>query len=673
MSLPEPLRYTVGLIDQISKPLGNIQREFNSMASSYRDGTHTMVAGAAGVAGVGITLQQALMPAIEMDRALGEVKALGVADDALKAITQTAFEFSAEFGKSSVDVVRHAEGVRLAMGNMPADVMASVTHSSATLSMAMKSDAESTTRFMKNLYGNYKTQADAMGVDTWTAQIAGMTATAKQLYGIEMGAIEGMVDGMHSLTSTMGVGLSEQFAVFGMLKGQMSEGDAVTQYTNFLENAVGAQDKLGVSLTDMNGQLLPMQQVLENIAPLLDGLSGTEARTLLDEAGLGDGALMLTNLVGRMGEFSAGMDALGNVKGLDAATQMAADMTDQWERMEQGVFAIRAAFGTALLPSLMPVISSLVDGAGELIRWTNLFPNITRWVGYLTLGFFGLVAVGGVLTIMTGAFKMLWATVTLGSGLVKTITFSFGFLGKTLTMLRGPLLAMNMYIRMFNIRAKVAVATQWILNIAMTAASAFYSTAAIALSTIGKAFLATAMTALKFAAAVAMNPLFWIPAAIAGVVGLMYYWDDLKASFGDTAWFQVLTAITAPIRALFAAIYGGWKWVTSGFTDLSGFDGLFAIVDEVKAVFENLFGWIGESFDTVISWIPGLGDDEAPGQTINAVQQATPKARVQQGGVARQMSTYNQGRSTNYGGVSIYPTYMNSPQDMANELEMAAP
>ncbi len=621
MSLPEELRFTVGLIDQISKPLGNIQRQFTGMASSYRDGTHTMVAGAAGVAGAGIALQQALMPAIEMDRALGEVKALGVADDSLRAITQTALEFSAEFGRSSVEVIQHAEGVRNAMGNLPADVMASATKSSATLSMAMKSDAQTTTRFMKNLYGNYKTQADAMGVDTWTAQIAGMTATAKQLYGVEMDAIEGMVDGMHSLTSTMGVSLQEQFAVFGMLKGQMSEGDAVTQYTNFLENAVGAQEKLGVSLTDTTGQLLPMEQVLQNLVPLLDGLSGTQARTLLDEAGLGDGALMLTNLVGRMDEFSAGMDALGDVKGLDAATQMAADMTDQWERMEQGVFAIRAAFGTALLPSLTPVISSLVDGAGELIRWTNLFPNITKYVGYATLAFFGLVAVGGVLTVLTGAFKMLWATVSLGSGLVSVLGIAVTGLSKILSFLKVAMLAVNIV--------------------------------------------------------VAANPIILIVgacvAAGAAVVGLIYYWDDLKASFGDTAWFQVLTVITAPIRALFAAIYGGWKWVTSGFTDLSGFDGLFAIVDEVKAVFENLFGWISDGFNDVVEWIPGMGDDdETPGKTIAAVRKASPRAQVHGGGVARSLSTYNQGRSNHYGGVSIYAANINNPQDLASELEMAA-
>jgi len=323
-----------------------------------------------------------------------------------------------------------------------------------------------------------------MGVDTLTAQIAGMTTTAKQLYGVEMDAIEGMVDGMHSLTSTMGVSLQEQFAVFGMLKGQMSEGDAVTQYTNFLENAVSAQEKLGVSLTDTTGQLLPMEQVLQNLAPLLEGLSGTQARTLLDEAGLGDGALMLTNLVGRMGEFSAGMDTLGDVKGLDVATQMAADMTDQWERMEQGVFAIRAAFGTALLPSLTPVISLLVDGAGELIRWTNLFPNITRWVGYLTLGFFGLVAVGGVLTMLTGAFKMLWATVRLGSGLVSVLGIAVTGLSKTLSFLKVAMLAVNIVI--------------------------------------------------------AANPIILIVgaciAAGAAIAGLMYYWDDLKASFCRYLW-----------------------------------------------------------------------------------------------------------------------------------------
>ncbi|MUK91573.1 phage tail tape measure protein [Aliivibrio fischeri] len=625
--LPEALRFQVGLIDQISKPLGDIQRQFSDVSKTYRQGTHTMAAGAAGMVGAGFTLQQALMPAIEMDRALGEVKSLGVADDALKEITKTAFQFSAEFGQSAVEVVRHAEGIKNAMGNMPADVMASVTRSSAVLATAMKSDATTVNRYLKNLYGNYQAQADAMGKDNWTQQVAGMTATAKQLFGVEMDAIEGMVDGMHSLTSTMGVSLQEQLAVFGMLKGQMSEGDAVTQYTNFLENAVAAQEDLGVKLTDTHGQLLPMQQVLKNIAPLLEGLSGTEARTLLDNAGLGDGALMLTSLVNRADEFAGSMNALNKVTGMDAATKMAADMTDQWQRMEHGLFAIRAAIGTALLPSLIPLISSLADGGQEIVKWTQLFPNITKYIGYAAVAVLGLVAAGGLISILTGAASVAWATFGLGVSILKTVTV-----------------------------------VMWALSTGV---------------------MGVTWAILKFTVALLANPIFLIAAgvtaAITAIGALIYYWNDLKASFGDTAWFQVLTVLSAQFRMMFEVMKGGWQWVMSGFSDTSGFDGLFTIVDEVRAVFANLFGWISESFGSVLEtvkgvadWIPGFGgDDESLEVKSKSVAHATPYAQIQQGGAAKSIASY-QNSSTNYGGVNIYPAYMSSPQDMASELEMAA-
>lgn len=629
MSLPEPLRFTVGLIDQISKPLGDIQRQFGDMTRTYRDGTHTMVAGAAGVAGAGFALQAALMPAIEMDRALGDLKALGVADDSLKAVSETALSFSAEFGQSAIEVIRNAEGVKNAMGDMPADVMASVTNSSAMLTMAMKSDADTVSRYMKNLYGNYQQQADAMGKDVWFAQVAGMTAEAKRLYGVEMGAIEGMVDGMHSLTSTMGVPLKEQLAIFGMLSSQMSEGDAVTQYTNFLEGAVGAQDKLGISLTDSTGQLLPMQKVLENIAPLINGLSGADARTLLDDAGLGDGSLMLINMVKNMDAFKTGLESIGSVKGLDPATEMAATMADQWQRLEQGIFSVKVAFGQALLPVVLPVVQMFADGANEILLWTKLFPNITRYIGYATIGFFGLVAAGGVITMLSGAMQMAWTTLSLGVGLIKG-----------------------------------ASGAVWMLT---------------------KGFTTAAFAVVKFSMALLANPVFLMVAAITAAVvavgALIYYWDDLKASFGDTTWFQILagavTLFSAPFVAAFNIVKGGWQWVMSGFTDTSGFDGLFAVADSLRNVFGAVFGWITEQLSGlwdmakgVMEWLPGFGGDETEVKSA-AVQQALPKSTIPPGGAARSIASY-QTSSTNYGGVSIYAQQMNSPQDFANEMEMFA-
>ncbi|HAS6490392.1 TPA: phage tail tape measure protein [Vibrio parahaemolyticus] len=625
--LPEALRFTVGLVDQISKPLGNIQRNLTDVANTYRDGTHTMVAGAAGVAGAGFALQSALMPAIEMDRALGEVKSLGVADDALKAIAKTALNFSAEYGQSAIEVIRHSEGIKNAMGEMPADVMASVTRSSATLAVAMKSDAETTTRFLKNLYGNYKTQADAMGVDVWAAKVAGMTATAKQLYGVEMDAIEGMVDGMHSLTSTLGVSLEEQFAVFGMLKGQMSDGDAVTQYTNFLENAVSAQDELGVSLVGANGQLLPMQQVLKNLAPLLEGLSGTEARTLLDEAGLGDGALMLTNLVNRADEFGSSLDALKQVKGLDAASDMAATMTDQWQRMEQGMFAIRAAIGSALLPSLVPLLSSLADGAQEIVEWTQLFPNITKWIGYAGITLLSFVAINGLLTMAVGIGKQAMASYIL-------VTKGYGL----------AVAGVNSILKAFKVAMLAA-------NIAMMA------------NPIGLVVGA-------------------VVAAIAAVGALIYYWDDLKASFGDTTWFQIiesaLALIMLPFKTLFQFLKAGWQWVMSGFTDTSGFAFIGDMANSMKDMFAGVFNWITESLAGIwesvkglVDWIPGIGSDEDLQVKSSSMNNASPRLQVQPGGAAKNIASY-QNSSTSYGEINMYVQQMNNPQDMHTELQFAA-
>ena len=626
MSLPSALMFQVGLIDKISKPIANIQRQFGDLGREYRSGTHTMISGAAGIAGAGFALQAALKPAIEMDRALAEVKSLGVADEALNTVAKEAMLFSAKYGQAAVDVIAHTNEITKSMGLMPANVLASVTRSSATLAMAMKSDAATVGVYMKTLYGNYQQQADAMGKDVWAAQVAGMTAEVKKLYGTNMDQLAGMVDGMHSLTSSLGVGLPEQLAVLGMLSTQMSEGDAVTQYTNFLEGAIGAQEKLGVSLVDSRGELLPMMDILNKIKPLIAGMSGLEARDLLDSAGLGDGSLMLMSMIDNTEKLSHGINTLGKVKGMDAATKMAATMTDQWQRLEQGLNSIRIAFGYAVMPAVLEVVSVLSDGAQTLVQWTTILPNITRYLGYAVLGFFGLVAAGGMFTLMLGLGKQ---------AMVGYKVAAMAWAGVNALLTQG----------MVALRAAVFAANMMI----------------------------------------AANPIILIVAAvvaaIAAIGALVYYWDDLKASFGDTTWFQILegaiTLMTAPFMAAFELVKGGWQWVMSGFTDTSGFDGLFAVAEKLRGVFGAVFGWITEQFGkvwnmakSVMSLIPGMGGDDEMGKS-KSVQQATPRASIPQGGAARNIASYTSA-STSYGPINMNVSQMNSPQDFASEMEMVA-
>ncbi|KJF83558.1 phage tail tape measure protein [Photobacterium angustum] len=718
MSLPAPLMFQVGLIDKITKPLGNIQRQFNDVGRQYRDGTGDMVAGAAGIAGAGFALQAALMPAIEMDRALGEVKALGVADDALKKVAETAVNFSVEYGQSAVEVVRNSELITQAMGKMPGHVLASVTKSSSVLAVAMKSDGETVSRYMKNLYGNYKSQANAMGKDVWAAQVAGMTAELKRLYGTNMDQLEGMVDGMHSLTSSLGVGIPEQLAVLGMLNTQMSEGDAVTQYTNYLEGAIKAQEKLGVSLVDSKGNLLPMLQVLEKIKPLIKGMSGIQARAFLDDAGLGDGSLMLMNMIENVDQLKTGINSLENVKGLDAATKMASTMTDQWQRLEQGLNSIRIAFGYAVLPAVLEVVGVMSDWAQDIVKLTQFLPNITKHIGYMVIGFFGLVMAGGIATLTMGLWKQAMVACMFVGKAWAGINF---LLAKGMATLRAAVFAANLVIAanpIILIVAAVAAAvaaigalvyywddlkasfgdTVWftILDGAVSGLMLpFYALFDLAklgcqAMSMGWQMVTTYLADVSWSQIVSgalsalMSPFQTLFSFVrTGIQTVMMGWQMVTASFADTAWFQTLTGVVGlvitPFQAMFEAVKGGWQWVMSGFTDTSGFDGLFALIDTLKNAYGAAFSWISQQLGKlwamakkVIDWIPGMGGDDAAVPKSQTLPHATPRLSVPQGGAAQSIASHTQSSQTHYGGVNIYPQQMHNQQDFASEMEMVA-
>ena len=510
MSLPEPLRFTVSLIDQISAPVAGIQQSFGNLTDAYSNSIGSMVGGAGAMLGAGMAIYSALEPAIQMENALAKLGSSGIAESGLNAIRDTALRFSSEFGVAAVDVVAHAEQIRTYMGNLPDEVLVSTARASATLAMAMQSDAETTGRYLKNLYNNFRVSADAMGVDTFTQKVVGMTAKAKALFGTSMTEMESMIDGMHSLTSTLGVDISDQFSVLGTLSMSMSSGDAVAQYTNFLEGAAGAQEKLGVKLTDDAGNLLHMMDVIDAIAPKLDGLSGIESRTLLDEAGLGDGALMLINMIKNADQFKESYHAINVVNGIDNATHHAQMMISQFERLGAGINNIKIAFGSVLLPVLLPIVQYLSEISTEIIILTQLFPNITRYIGYATLSILGLAISGGAISLMVGVFKMAWATIALGAPIITALSAA-------LTWMRGAILAVNIVM--------------------------------------------------------AVNPLglmvVGIVAAIAAISSLVIYWDDLKSVFSDVDWLGALMSPLKMVIGMMSGMFDSLKSIGSfiGFGD----------------------------------------------------------------------------------------------------------
>ncbi|EJG1620084.1 phage tail tape measure protein [Vibrio parahaemolyticus] len=626
--LPEALRFTVGLVDQISKPLGNIQRNLTDVANTYRDGTHTMVAGAAGVAGAGFALQSALMPAIELDRALGEVKSLGVADEQLKMLSTTAMEFATEYGKSAVEFVSASYDIQSAIAGLDGNELSEFTKASGVLAAATKADTATITNYVGTMYGIFQNTANQMGKADWVNMLGGQTAKAVQMFKTTGDQMSAAFTSVGAAATSVGVGMTEQMAILGTLQSTMSGSEAGTKYRAFLAGAAKAQDALNMSFTDSQGQLLPIVDILEQIKGRYgDTVSVAEAAELSKAFGTQEATAMIQLLMQNTDGLATSIDALGQVKGLDVAEQMAGAMTDQWERLEQGLFSVRAAFGAALLPALLPIVGALADGASVLIEWTQLFPNITKWIGYAGITLLSFVAINGLLTMAVGIGKQAMASYTL-------VTKGYGL----------AVAGVNSILKAFKVAMLAA-------NIAMMA------------NPIGLVVGA-------------------VVAAIAAVGALIYYWDDLKASFGDTTWFQIiesaLALIMLPFQNLFQFLKAGWQWVMSGFTNTSGFAFIGDMASSMKDMFADVFNWITESLAGIwesvkglVDWIPGFGSDEELQVKSSSMNNASPRLQVQPGGAAKNIANY-QTSSTNYGGVSIYPTYMSSPQDMATELEMAA-
>lgn len=540
MSLPQPLMFTIGLIDQITRPIAKISQSLNGLASNYQAGTMQMASGIGGIAASGYALQQALMPAIEMDRALGEVKSLGVQDDALKMLANSSYDYALKYGKSSTDFVRSSYDIQSAIAGLNAADLSRFTMSSNVLAAATKADAATVTSYMGTMYGIFKNDAMQMGEGAWVERLTGMTATAVQAFKTDG---KKMADAFGALGASAGLApLQEQMAIMGTLQATMQGSESATKYKSFLAGVGKAQDALNLKFTDSHGAMLPIVDILNKIKGKYgDVISVAEGDELAKAFGSQEAVSMVKLLLNDINGLSGSINMLGKVKGMEQAEKMAAAMTDQSERLAQSWYVIRAAVGTAILPAFNSFIGKVADAGKEVIWFTNMFPNITRWLGYVAIGFTLAVAAGGLFTVMMGAGKMAMTTYGLA---VMAWTGANALFTSGLATMRAMLLAVNL---------------------------AMYANP-IGLIVAG------------------------IAAAIAVVGALIYYWDDLKATMGEWGWVQAIVGI-------FDTVWGGVKsvfndtinWIIEKLNLIPGVDistnvsaGSMPSVDAISPVQANL-------------------------------------------------------------------------------------
>ncbi|MGY3944156.1 phage tail tape measure protein [Aeromonas tecta] len=413
MAWMEKLMMQVALVDQVTKPLAGINAQMDKVSKAGRQGWSSMAMGATTVAGGVMAIQGALGPAIEMDRALAEVASLDVQTDVLGALGREALALSVQYGESATDIVRSSYDIQSAIAGLEGNELPAFTRASTTLAKATKADTATITNYMGTMYGIFEQQAKQMGKANWVEDVAGKTALAVQLFKTTG---QGMADAFGAIganATAAGVSMDEQFAVIGQLQATMSGGEAGTKFKSFLAGIGGAQKALGMQFTDAAGNMLPVLTILDKLKMRYgETMSVAEGDELKKAFGSDEAVAMIKLLMTNTKGLATNINALANTHGMGKAEQMAASMTDQWERVTQGWFAIRAAAFGVVLPAINAVVGVFADGANDVLRWTHLFPNLTKVISYAALAFIGLGMVTGAWLLLVGMAQL--AVVGLG-------------------------------------------------------------------------------------------------------------------------------------------------------------------------------------------------------------------------------------------------------------------
>ncbi|EIH0525222.1 phage tail tape measure protein [Escherichia coli] len=597
------LDFTLNLIDKLTRPLKTAQSSLSGFAEKSQASFTKIGIGAAAVWGVAQSIAGVVGPAYEMNAALAEVGSKGVAEDALKRLSGEAMRFSMRYGKGAVDVVRSSYAMKGAMAGLSDLDLPRVTIAANTLAAGVKASGEEAGEYIGAMASRFNAELSSLGHVRFAEELAGKTAYMVQNFGVKMQTMQELIEGTKSAGADFGVSLDEQFAVLATLSRTLGT-EASGIYEQFLRSAPAAAEKLGMSFVDATGKMLPMGDILQKLQSKYgQSIEGNvKAQQALDAA-FGGGADVIKKLYGQQDKLNRSITELGRNDGMKRAQEMAARMAEPWERIKATFFAIRVAIGNTLIPILSPLMNRIADVGTKFARWLDMFPNIARWLGYITLGVLSFGLAGAAVNIVMGVFGF---TMMGLAAIAKVLGGAWKLLLWTLNLLRPSLLTTRIGLAALWIQSKLLALWTGVCRIALAAWNIALKAGAIAMRVYGAATM-FAGAAMQFL----MSPITLIIAGLAllavGVWYVVTHWEELAAAIMDTAAFAWVMSVAEQVGQVFAQVWqsitDGWAVVVDFFAGLSPLATFEGFAQTTGGVFSKLFDVLKNTFASTYNWI----------------------------------------------------------------------
>lgn len=622
------LDFTLSLIDKFTRPLKVAQNSAVQFADKSVQAFKRIGIGGAALYAVGQSIGGMLAPAFDMFNALREQSAWGIDSGVLKSVQRDALAFSATYGTVATDFVNSTAEINSAIAGLTGQELPKITRVANLMAFEMKTSTAETSEFMRQMFGNFRSDADAMGKVQFAEQLAGKMTMMRQQFGLELGMVKDLMEGARGAGTNYGIGMDEQLAVLGELSRTLGS-EASGAYEGFVTSALEGAKKLGLSFTDTNGKMLSMPEMLTKLQGKYgESLEGNlKAQKELDDA-FGSSSAVVKQLYGNVAVLQRNITELGGADGLKRTQEAAAKLVKPMDRFMAIIRAVQIAIGLTLVPVLNPLLDWAAQLGQTFARWMQLFPNIARVVGYAAMAVLGFAAVGATLNIIMGvsAFVLAGWSIALkvATGVLKVLRMAAMLTGAAINFMSWPVLLV---------------------------------VGAIAL-------------------------------LVAGCYLLVKHWDTVKAAVMNTAAFQAVAQVVEWLAGVFSAawqyIADGWNSFIALLTGFSPADALSGVASGIMNLFDGIWQAIKNSFTSSWNWIveklnkiPGVNistTTTAPTVTENKLSTGGQLKTIEPGGISRTINNSSSNkvnqRGNSIGTVNIYPQEPFTPGKLQEWQEM---
>lgn len=622
------LDFTLSLIDKFTRPLKAAQNSAVQFADKSVQAFKRIGIGGAALYGVGQSIGGILAPAFDMFNALQEQSARGIDSGVLKTVQRDALAFSTTYGTVATDFVSSTAEINSAIAGLTGQELPKVTKVANLMAFEMKSSTGETAEFMRQMFANFRSEANSLGKVQFAEQLAGKMTLMRQRFGLEMGMVKDLMEGARGAGTNYGVGMNEQLAVMGELSRTLGT-EASSAYEGFMTSAIEGGKKLGLSFTDTAGKMLSMPDILTKLQGKYgQSLEGNlKAQKELDDA-FGDSSAVVKQLYGNVSVLQRNITELGGADGLKRTQEAAAKLVKPMDRFMAIIRAIQIAIGLTLVPALNPLLDWAARTGQTFARWMSLFPNIARVVGWVAMAVLGFAAVGAILNIIMGLSAFIltgWgAALKLVSGALTVVRTAAMLTGAAINFMSWPVLLVI---------------------------------GAIAL-------------------------------LVAGCYLLVKHWDTVKAAVMDTAAFQAVAQAVSWLANLFASVWeyisAGWNSFIALLTGFSPLDALSGMASGIMKLFDGIWQAIKKSFSASWNWIvdklnmiPGVNistTTTTPPVTENKLSTGGQLHSVEPGGISRTINNSNNNkvdkRGNSIGTLNIYQQEPFTPGKLQEWQEM---